>query len=103
MVKSVVGEQRNRRRTRLERPFQTWFAVWSDDTDPRSRYSGCVVVIHVYLQKKHAVFIYFIAVLNSKQMFVFGLHNLVDSLPLRISSLLLSIALSSLPVASVAI
>ena len=40
MVKSVVGERSNRRRTRLERPFRTWFAVWSDDTDSDLRYIG---------------------------------------------------------------
>ena len=40
MVKRVVGERSNRRRTRLDRPFQTWFAVWSDDTDSDLRYIG---------------------------------------------------------------
>ena len=39
-VKSVVGERSNRRRTRLERPFQAWFALWSDDTDSDLRYIG---------------------------------------------------------------
>ena len=40
MVKSVVGERSNRRRTRWERPFPTWFAVRSDDTDSDLRYIG---------------------------------------------------------------
>ena len=46
MVKSVVGEQRNRRRTRLERFFHYRFALWSDDTDPDSCVYLCYTMLY---------------------------------------------------------